>query len=345
MSYNPNFTITPLLLKLVEAIAAERERICAATVEVPWIPALQKDARTRNTHSSTAIEGNPLTLEQVRAVEEGRELAAVDSRTQREVVNYFAALRFIEKNINKHPLRQEDVLTLHRIIAANVMDQGKAGCYRTISVRVGSSVPPNPKDVSGLMFELLEWWNKHATELSPVLSSAILHYRFEAIHPFADGNGRTGRALALWELYRRGFDSHHIFSVDEFYWEDRPRYYAELQRVLTEGDDLTHWLEYVAEGILVTLQHVWKRIQHISAATQGDRIRLRPRQEQLLQLLRDRGSMQPREIWDALGVSRQGAMDLLRPLLQAGLICREGTQKSGRYRLVSPGRRSGSRKK
>jgi len=345
MSYKPIFTITPLLLRCVEAIAAERERICAATVEVPWIPALQKDARARNTHSSTAIEGNPLTLEQVRAVEEGRELAAVDSRAQREVINYFAGLRFIEKNVKKHPIRHEHVLTLHRIIAGNVMDQGEAGRYRTIRVRVGSYIPPNPEDVSGLVFELLEWWNKYASELSPVLSSAILHYCFEAIHPFADGNGRTGRALALGELYRRGFDSHHIFSVDEHYWEDRPRYYAELQRVRTEGGDLTHWLEYVAEGILITLQRAWKRIQHISASIQGERIRLRPRQEQLLQLLRDRGGMQPKEIWNALGVSRQGAMDLLRPLLKAGLICREGTHKTGRYRLSAPDRRSRSRKK
>ena len=67
--------------------------------------------------------------------------------------------------------------------------------------------------------------------MSPILSSAIVHYQFETIHPFADGNGRTGRVLALWELYRRGFDSHHIFSVDEFYWEDRPRYYAALEEV------------------------------------------------------------------------------------------------------------------
>ncbi len=81
------------------------------------------------------------------------------------------------------------------------------------------------------MFELLEWWNRDSVKLSPVLSSAILHYRFEAIHPFADGNGRTGRALALWELYRRGFDTHHIFSVDEYYWENRPQYYAELDAV------------------------------------------------------------------------------------------------------------------
>jgi hypothetical protein len=49
------------------------------------------------------------------------------------------------------------------------------------------------------MFELLEWWNKESVKLSPVLSSAILYYRFETIHPFADGNGRTGRALALWD--------------------------------------------------------------------------------------------------------------------------------------------------
>ena len=98
------------------------------------------------------------------------------------------------------------------------------------------------------MFELLAWWNQESARLSPVLSSAILHYRFEAIHPFADGNGRTGRALALWELYRRGFDTHHIFSVDEFYWEDRPRYYAALDAVRREGGDLTGWIEYARKG-------------------------------------------------------------------------------------------------
>ena len=331
MSYQPEFTITPALLSRVESIAAVRERILGAAVEVPWVPALQKDSRARNAHSSTAIEGNPLTLEQVRAVEEGRELAAVNSRAQREVVNYFAALRHIEKNATKKRVTHEDILRLHRIIAAQVMDQGDAGRYRTIRVRVGDYLPPPPADVSGLMFELLEWWNKDSRELSPVLSSAILHYRFEAIHPFADGNGRTGRALALWELYRRGFDSQHLFSVDEFYWEDRPRYYAGLQAVRQAGEVLTAWLEYSAEGLLLTLERVWKRIQTLSAESGGRKLVLRPKQEQLLQLLRERGSLSPRELWDALGVSKQGAMDLLKPLIEAGLIKREGTLKTGRY--------------
>ena len=185
------------------------------------------------------------------------------------------------------------------------------------------------------MGELLEWWNQRASELSPVLSSAILHYRFEAIHPFADGNGRTGRALALWELYRRGFDSHHIFSVDEFYWEDRPRYYRALAAVEEAGGDLSEWLEYAAEGLQLALERAWQRMQNLASAMQGRPLLLRPRQERLLQLLRERERLTPAEIRAALGISKQGAMDLLHPLLDAGLVVREGTPKSGFYRLAA----------
>ncbi|MBM4164457.1 MAG: hypothetical protein FJ222_08455 [Lentisphaerae bacterium] len=155
MSYEPQFTITPLLLDRVERIAALRQRIVSATVDVAWIPALQADTRVRNAHSSTAIEGNPLTLEQVRAVEEGRELPAAADRPQREVLNYFAGLRYVEKHAGLKTVRHEDLFELHRIVAARVMDQGEAGRYRTIRVRVGPHVPPPPEEVSGLMFELL----------------------------------------------------------------------------------------------------------------------------------------------------------------------------------------------
>ncbi|MFA7159076.1 MAG: Fic family protein [Kiritimatiellia bacterium] len=334
MSYEPLFTITPHLLSRIEHIAALRERIMTATVDVAWIPALQMEACARTVHSSTAIEGNPLTLEQVRAVAKGRDVPAIPDRARQEVVNYFAGLRFIEKNTGKKPIGHEDILELHRIVAGKVMDQGEAGRYRIIRVRVGAYMPPPPEDVSGLMFELLKWWNSRAADYSPVISSAVLHYRFEAIHPFADGNGRTGRALALWELYRREFDTHRIFSVDEFYWDDRERYYKSLQSVRKAGDDLTAWLEYAAEGIEKTLTAVWKRIGLFSAHAVAPKLTLRPRQEQLLHFLRERGAMTPAEIWEVVGVSRQGAMDLLKPLLKAGLVIREGGKKTGRYRLA-----------
>src|SRR3954451_22329898 len=127
MSYKPIYTITPMLLAQVEQIAALRERILAASVQVPWIPALQKDARIRNAHSSTAIEGNPLTLEQVRAIEEGRQISISAQRPRREVANYFAGLRFVEKNAARKVITHTEVLKLHRIMAGEVMDQGKAG--------------------------------------------------------------------------------------------------------------------------------------------------------------------------------------------------------------------------
>lgn len=333
MSYEPQFSISSDLLSLVEEIAALRERIEGASVALPWVPALQKDTRTRNGHASTAIEGNPLTLEQVRALEEGRELVASDERSQREVLNYFAGLRFIEKNATRKKITHEHLFELHRLLADTVMDQGTAGAYRTIQVKVGKHFPPVANDVSALMFELLEWWNGPSSKLSPILSSAILHYRFEDIHPFADGNGRTGRALALWDLYRRGFDAHYLFSVDEYYWEDRPAYYTALSQVREAGEDLSQWLEYSARGLKSTLERVWMRLQKFQAENSA-KITLTPRQEQLLGLLRDHGSLSPAEIWEHLDVSRQGAMNILNPLIEAGLVEKRGTQKSGHYFLT-----------
>src|SRR3954471_12455587 len=132
--------------------------------------------------------------------------------------------------------------------------------------------------VSGRMRELLDWWNQQSIEWSPVITSGILHYQFEEIHPFADGNCRAGRMLALWELYRRGFDTHHVFSVDEFYWEDRPRYYASLAAVPPRGGDLTAWLEYSTEGLRVTLDRVWLRVQQFAARSGSKKTVLRPKQ-------------------------------------------------------------------
>jgi predicted HTH transcriptional regulator len=93
-------------------------------------------------------------------------------------------------------------------------------------------------------------------------------------------------------------------------------------------------LEYAAEGLQVTLEKVWTRVQRFMAESGSKKIVLRPRQEKLLNMLRDQTNLTPRQIWEGLGVSRQGAMDLLRPLIKAGLIRRVGTKKSGRYILA-----------
>lgn len=353
MPYKPLFHITPHLMKMIEEISAFRQRILSATIQAPLvsrISVLQRDSRTRTTHSSTAIEGNTLTLEEVRALEEGRPLPAArrspplveearpvpgaGERSRREIFNQLAGLRWIEKNQGKKTVTRANLFQLHKIIASAVMDQGEPGRYRTFDVRVGSYLPPPAKEVPALMREYLQWWNGQTTEWSPVISSAILHYRFEEIHPFADGNGRMGRALALWELYRRGFDAHHIFSVDEIYWENRHRYYSQLDAVRKANGDLTGWLEYSAEALHLTLERVLKRIDQLATLEiigAAANLVLTPKQERLLRVLRDRGGLSPREIWKELKMTKQGAAKILVPLLSAGLVRRIGTRKSGMY--------------
>lgn len=331
MSYEPRFSISPRLLGMIERIAELRGHIQNAAIDVSWIPALQKDTQTRTTHASTAIEGNPLTLAEVRALADGVPGTSAP-RSKREVLNYFAGLRYVERHASEHPILEAHVCELHGVLGKDVMDQGTEGEYRFIDVSVAAYSPPRHAEVPALMADLIGWWNGPAEALSPVLSSAILHYRFEAIHPFGDVNGRAGRALALWELYRRGFDTHHIFAVDEYYWEDRPAYYAALGQVREADEDLSAWLEYCAAGLVQTLERVWSRIQAVRA-NGGEPLVLRPKQERLLQLLRDTGSMAPSEIWTAIGVSRQGAMDLIKPLIAAGIIEKVGNKKTGRYQL------------
>ena len=325
----------PALLSQVEQIAALRERILAAAVQVPWIPALQKDTRIRNAHSSTAIEGNPLTLEQVRAIEEGREIPATAQRSRREVANYFAGLRFVEKNAQHTAITHAEVLKLHRIMAGEVMDQGKAGQYRTIRVRVGSlhraaARARRTDDVRPA--QMVEQAGAARSRRSSVRRSSIISSKRFIPSPMA--TDAPGACSVLWELYRRGFDNHHIFSIDEFYWEDRPRYYDALEKVQQEDGDLTSWLEYSAEGLCATRSSASGAGSKNSARTRGKaKLVLRPKQEQLLHLLREHKALTPREIWDGIGVSKQGALDLLRPLIKAGLVRRIGTKKTGRYVL------------
>ncbi|MDQ6966161.1 MAG: helix-turn-helix domain-containing protein, partial [Mariprofundaceae bacterium] len=90
-----------------------------------------------------------------------------------------------------------------------------------------------------------------------------------------------------------------------------------------------------ASGLRQTLERAWVRIQSLQINS-AEKLILRPRQEQLLHLLRDHGGMTPAEIWAALGVSRQGAMDMLRPLLDAGVVEKIGGNKTGRYVLKNP---------
>src|SRR5262249_61898572 len=104
-------------------------------------------------------------------------------RPPREVANFFAGLHFVEKNAARKNIPHAEVLKLHRILAAEVMAQGKPGQSRTIRVKVADYIAPPPERVQPMMSDLLKWWNSEAAKISPILSAAIVHHQFETIHP------------------------------------------------------------------------------------------------------------------------------------------------------------------
>jgi Fic family protein len=183
------------------------------------------------------------------------------------------------------------------------------------------------------MRTLLEWVNEKGQEWPAVVSSAVLHFRFEYIHPFGDGNGRAGRALAAWELYRRKFDSQHLFAVDETLWQNRPRYYAALREAeKSQPQELTTWIAFMAEMIETTLEQTWKRLEGLGRVDGSKKIHLTPRQEKLLKVLRS-GPMRPADLQKELELTKGGLHFLLKPLLRAGLVQRAGGYKTGVYRI------------
>jgi Fic family protein len=246
--------------------------------------------------------------------------------------NYLKALTWLQKREKQKALHEKEVLELHRIIGAGCVDEGPVGAYRNVDVRAGLHVGAPWARVPGETRALLEWINKGADELPAVFSSAIAHLRFVEIHPFRDGNGRAGRALATWQLYRKGFDTLHVFALDEVLLENRALYIKALQRVQVEGRDLGGWIEFIAEALLETLERVQSRVRALGVKGENP-VSLTLRQEKLLHLLRERGALGIREIARALRVTSPGAHYTLKPLLGHGIIQTMGAHKTTRYAL------------
>lgn len=334
MGYVPKYIITSRLAGLLEKIAELRTKVELSPVSVQWMPRLERDAFARLAHTSTAIEGNPLTLRDVEILSQGGDLPMVQRRFKNEVLNYLAALRYITDHSGKRTLTVKDVLRLHGIVGKNALERGPIGAFRDYQVVIRQHRPPKHQDVPRLVMELIDWLNSWARDLPAVISSAILHYQFEHIHPFGDGNGRVGRLLSTWELYRRKIDTYHIFSIDEVYWEKREKYFTALQSVEETGGDLTGWIEFVANAVAVALERAWKRIEAIQSERKmsgGETLILTPKQERLLTLLRH-SPLGINDIMKELRVTtRAGAHHIIKPLVQHNLIARKGGHKTGKY--------------
>ena len=344
--FKPNFKITNKIINYIVDISAARELILNASLLPQWEVNLRREAIVKMAHHSTSIEGNPLTLEQVKKLLVGNKVTAWQ-KDKDEVLNYVGVLEYIDKIGDKKVknITEEIILKIHQINTKNILEKEQSGFYRKIPVAVvngyGKVVfqPPPVNKVSSLMKDFVLWLNSsQARELYPVILSGISHYEFVRIHPFVDGNGRTARALSTLILYLKGFDTKRFFALDDYYNEDRVRYYGALQTVDQKTLNITQWLEYFCEGVAVSMNKVKDTVLQLSydrrLKDRRGQVFLNERQIKILKYLQVNPRINSSEIQKMFNVSRETANRIIRVLLEQNLIVRAGKGKATYYVLL-----------
>jgi Fic family protein len=333
--FKPEYRISDYFLSLIEKITELQTEIKKSHILLPSLLQLQKEAFNQNVHSSTSIEGNQLSLNQVAALNENKDVKA-DARQKLEVANHIRALRWVTNHTEKK-INERDLLHLHRLITHGLMDESKCGKYRKIQNYIvdGRGIvvyqPPDAQEVPKLIHELLEWVNQEK-ETNAVISSAIFHHQIVTIHPFIDGNGRIARAASLWLLYQKKYDPFHIVALDKYFANDRNKYYLKIQQVRDLDYDFTYWLDYVAQGVLESMENAMGRVYRL-AISPNEEITLSAKQEELINFIKQNAGCGSKAIGIALKINRARVNQLISPLINAGIIKVSGKAKATKYSI------------
>ncbi len=343
--FKPNFRYTDKIVNALIQISAARELILNSPFIPKWEVSLRREAIIRSAHSSTAIEGNRLSLEQVTDLAQGREVMAT-RKDKQEVLNYLSALENIGKSSDGKKITGKDILNIHKQLTKETLENpSDCGVYRNRYVVVANRLtgevifrPPSNEDVPHLVRAMITWLNSSEAEaLDPIIEAGIAHYEFVRIHPFVDGNGRTARVLATLILYLRGFDAKQFFSLDDYYDSDRPSYYRALQSVDQKSLDLTNWLEYFVEGVKVSIAAVKERVIRLSSErlrrTKQGQIALTAKQMRIIEFLNQNGRITNRNVREMFKISSQSAHKELIQLVQSDVIKPVGKGRSLAYQL------------
>ncbi len=244
----PPFEISNQIIDYVAEIAELAGRLTAFS-PLSTSPTLRRANRIRTIHGSLAIEQNPLSLEQVTAVLNGKHVLA-PPKDIAEVKNAYAIYERLDE---LDPYSVDDLLTAHGIMTRGLMEE--SGVFRTRPVGVVDSeghvlhFGTLPQYVPDLVMELLDW--AKTSEVHMLIRSCVFHYEFELIHPFSDGNGRVGR---LWHtLLLSKWNPAFAWLPVESIIHDRQQEYYDAINASNDAGESTVFIEFMLSAIKASL--------------------------------------------------------------------------------------------
>lgn len=219
---------------------------------------------------SSRIEGTQTNIDE--AVQKEEYINPEKKDDWQEVQNYVQAMNTAMANLNKLPLSNRLLKNTHKIILQGVRGKHKQpGEFRSSQNWIGGSsladakfIPPHQDGVIEYMSDLEQFIHSDTCNLPHLIKIAILHYQFETIHPFLDGNGRIGRLLITLYLVHSGLLVKPTLYLSDFLEKNKEHYYDNLTLVRTKND-LVQWLKFFLEGIRITAENSIQTFKEIIA--------------------------------------------------------------------------------
>lgn len=275
MSSRPLHIVYPAYNSNIVEWMFELERLRSWEIHGSTLPALFFQIKTvfhvLESLGSARIEGNRTTIDEL--VEQHIDGARDATEPLREIANIEDAVKYVEDEFAKNPLRRIDaefICELHRLVVKNLRARTEGGegdeqpgKYRSEQVYITSSshIPPSPTKIDALMHELVEFINTTQNAREDLLRIAMAHHRFTFVHPFINGNGRVVRLITYAMLVRAGFrvSDGRIINPTAVFCHDRSAYMQHLS-VADAGTDeaLMHWCEFVIGGLRRELIRVYE---------------------------------------------------------------------------------------
>lgn len=316
-SKKPPFTITNVMINRVAEIAELVGRL--STSQLSGSPTLRRANRIRTIHGSLAIEQNTLTLEQVTAVLNGKQVLALP----KDIAEVKNAYEIYERLDELDPYSVDDLLAAHEVMTHGLLDE--SGVFRTRPVGVVDGeghvlhFGTLPQYVPGLVTELLDWVK--TSDVHMLIRSCVFHYEFELIHPFADGNGRVGR---LWHtlLLSRWNPAFAWLPVESIIHDRQEDYYAAINASNDAGES-TVFIEFMLDAIQASLTDAIKTSDEMSDG-KIDKATLRWRKIEAF--LKTHDYIMNADIRELCGVSAATANRILAELVAEDKLtkCRKG---------------------
>ncbi len=340
--FNPRYTITDRLLANIKKVNTVVNELNNRRFPHVVLVELEATARAVSTYASTSIEGNPIPLTEVKKILKSK--PAHIRSSEKEILNYNQALQDLDEKLKKGQMRLSVnlILRIQKQITEGLLPKFESGQLREKPVVVNDPrtrqviyLPPDVKDVTKLMEDLIGFVNGNRDKIDPLILAGIFHKQMVIIHPFMDGNGRATRLATKVLLAEMGLNTFNLFSFENYYNKNVTKYFQTVGEFgnyyeLTDKIDFTPWLEYFTEGIIDELLRAQKLFPELAISPET---MLESHHLKILAFIKEKGFVTARDY--AKLVDRAKATRALdfNKLIEIGLISRKGKGKGTYYIL------------